>query len=85
MKNKTVSQHCRISTILFWIGVGIVVISSFFNKFLQLHWTAWVGIAVFLSSFVYRIIFIKCPHCGSGLYGSRTLPKYCPDCGKALR
>jgi uncharacterized OB-fold protein len=44
----------------------------------------WAGVAVFLSSFVYRIITIKCPHCGSGLYGCRVLPKYCPDCGKEL-
>ena len=80
----SVYTHTKIHTILFWVGVAVVVLSTFFSKPNQPHWLLWVGVAVFLSSFVYRILTIKCPHCGSGLYGCRVLPKHCPDCGKEL-
>ena len=80
----SVYTNAKIHMLLFWVGVAIVVLSTFFSKPNQPHWSLWVGVAVFLSSFVYRILFIKCPHCGSGLYGARVLPKHCPDCGKEL-
>ena len=83
-QSMSVHGHVRIHTILFWIGVAIVVLSTFFSKLNQPHWLLWCGVAVFLSSFVHRVIFIRCPHCSSGLYGCCVLPKHCPDCGKEL-
>ena len=85
MKHPTsVHGHVRIHTILFWAGVAIVVVGGILSKPLQPHWLLWVGVAVFLSSFVYRLLIIRCPHCGSSLLSCRVLPEYCPDCGKKL-
>lgn len=85
MKRKmTIHDHVRIHTILFVLGVVIVVIGGFFSQPLQPHWLLWVGVIIFLSSFIYRVFAIKCPHCGSGLYSCRELPTYCPDCGEKL-
>ena len=81
---KSIHDHARIHTILFWAGGAIVAISSIFSKPLQPHWLLWVGVAVFLSSPVYRLLKIRCPHCGSKLLGCRVIPKHCPDCGKEL-
>ena len=80
----SIHNHTKIHTALFCLGVAIVGVSAFFNKPLQPNWLLCIGAAVFLSSFLYRIITIRCPHCGSGLYGCRVLPKHCPDCGKEL-
>ena len=80
----TIHDHVRIHTILFWLGVAIVGISSIWSQPLQPYWLMWVGVAIFLSSFVYRLWKVQCPHCGSKLLGYRVIPKYCPDCGKEL-
>ena len=85
MKQPTsIHDHVRIHTILFWLGVAIVVVGGIFSKPLQPHWLMWVGVAVFLFSFVYRLLKVRCPHCGSSLLSCRVLPEYCPDCGKKL-
>lgn len=81
---KSIHDHVRIHTILFWAGFAIVGISSVFSKPLQPHWLMWVGIVIFLASPVYRLIKIRCPHCGSNLFSCRVIPKHCPDCGKEL-
>ena len=80
----TLHDHVLVSTILFWLGVAIVVIGGILGKPLQPHWLMWVGLAVFLSSPLYQLLKIRCPHCGSKLLSCRTLPQYCPDCGKEL-
>ena len=80
----TVHDHVRVHTILFWSGVAIVVVGGILSEPLQPHWLMWVGVAVFLSSFAYRLLKIRCPHCGSKLLGCRVMPKHCPDCGKEL-
>lgn len=84
MKKMTTRDHIRIHSILFWFGVAIVVVSHIFSKPLEPHWLLWVGVAVFLGALIYRILMVKCPYCGSGLYSCRILPEYCPDCGKEL-
>ena len=85
MKHPTsIHDHIKIHEILFWLGVAIVGLSSIFSKPLQPYWLMWIGVAVFLSSFVYRLAKVRCPHCGSSLLSCRVLPKCCPDCGKEL-
>ncbi len=79
-----IHDHVRIHTILFWLGVAIVVAASIFSEPLRPHWLMWIGLAVFLSSFVYRLLKVRCPHCGSSLLSCRVIPKHCPDCGKEL-
>lgn len=81
----SIYDHVKIHTILFWLGVAIVVAGGIFSKPLQPHWLMWAGIAVFLASAVYRLLKIRCPHCGSLMLSCRVLPKCCPNCGKELK
>ena len=80
----SIHDHVKIHTVLFWLGVAIVVVGGMLSKPLQPHWLLWVGIAVFLAAPVYRLLKIRCPHCGSRMLSCKVLPKYCPDCGKEL-
>ena len=80
----TLHDHVRIHTILFVLGAAIIVIGSTFSEPLNPHWLMWVGIVIFLSSPAYRLLKIKCPHCGSKLLSCQVMPKYCPDCGNEL-
>ena len=85
MKHPTsIHDHVRIHTILFWLGVAIVVVGGIFSKPLQPHWLMWGGLAVFLSSFVYRLAKVRCPHCGSPFRLRGGIPKHCPNCGKYI-
>lgn len=80
----SIHDHVRIHMILFWAGVGIIVIGGTLSKSLQPHWLLWAGIVVFLASFLYRLLKVKCPHCADKLLGCRVIPKHCPNCGKEL-
>lgn len=80
----TIHDHIRIHTVLFWLGAAIVVTGGIFSKPLQPHWLIWVGVGIFLASPVYRLLTVRCPHCGSRMLSCKVLPKYCPDCGKEL-
>lgn len=83
-RKMTVHDHTRICNILFWLGVIIVVISSIFSEPLNPHWLLWVGLAVFLSAFIYRLLTVRCPHCHDGWFGQPAIPEYCPKCGKKI-
>ena len=85
MKNLTLKQHTQITSILFWGGIAITLIGSIYSNPLDPHWLLWVGVAVFLSAFLYRLIFIHCPYCHDLWAGMPTIPEYCPKCGKKLQ
>lgn len=76
--------HVKIHTILLVIGLVIAGIGAKISEFGSLHPVAWVGLGMTALGLLWRFLFIKCPHCGSGLYGVRSLPQYCPDCGEKL-
>ena len=80
----SIHDHVKIHMILFWGGVAITVVGSMLSSPNQPHWLIWGGLGVFLLSFVYRLITVKCPHCGDMLLGCRVIPKHCPNCGKEL-
>lgn len=81
----SIHDHVRIHMILFWLGVAIVVVGRIFSEPLHPHWLMWIGLAVFLSSFGYRLLFVHCPHCHDLWVGMATLPEYCPKCGKKIQ
>lgn len=76
--------HAKIHTILLFGGLIVTGIGAKISEFGSLHFLAWIGIALIAVSMLWRFLFIKCPHCGSGLYSAQSLPKYCPDCGEKL-
>lgn len=85
MKKLTLKQHCTITVTLFWAGVGIVVLgSSLSEPLVDIHPLLWIGVAVFLSSYAYRLVFIHCPHCGDKWLTTTPPPEHCPKCGKKV-
>lgn len=76
--------HAKIHTYLLLGGLVVTGIGTKISEQGSLHLLAWIGIVLVALSILWRILFIKCPHCGSGLYGSRAFPEYCPDCGEKL-
>ena len=84
MNKWTLQTHLLICRVSFWLGLVITIIGCQLSPQGSLHWVAWPGIAIILLSNLWRILFIKCPHCGSGMYNLNAFPEYCPDCGKKL-
>ena len=79
MRNLTVRQHTRIHTGFMIAAVILALISYAYSKPLQPHFTLWLAVGCVVISIVYRLIYIKCPHGGDKLLGSRVIPKHCPD------
>ena len=82
MKHLTVRQHAAIQTGCNIVGVACALISFFADSYHQP--ALWLAIGFVVLGVVWRAIFIKCPHCGDGLTGSRSIPHNCPSCGKSL-
>ena len=84
LKELDIHTHLLIHRAVFWLGIVLCVIGCQFSEQGSLHLVAWLGIAAVLLSNLWRILFIKCPHCGSGMYNTNSFPTHCPDCGKKL-
>lgn len=84
MKKLTLKQHVHLQTGLAIIGVVLALVGRIFTEHGKLHFTFYLAIACIVASVVLRFLFIKCPHCGDRLLGSRVLPQYCPNCGQSL-
>ena len=84
LKELDIHPHLLIHRLLFWLSIVLCIIGCRISEQGSLHFVAWLGIAAILLSTLWRILFIKCPHCGSGLYNVNSFPEYCPDCGKKL-
>ena len=74
----------KIHYLLMVSGAVVTMAGCHISANLQLHPVAWLGILVMATGLVWRILYIKCPHCGDGLYQSRSISRYCPNCGKPL-
>jgi len=80
----SLKQHAAIHTATLWVALAVIALGGWSSEQGSLNVVAWLGIAILGISLLWRFLFIKCPHCGSGLYNARELPEYCPDCGKKL-
>ena len=79
----TLHDHVKIHTCLSLGGAAITVIGGCLSSFENHHPLLWIGVTTMVISVVYRLLTIKCPHCGSSLLYSRVL-EYCPNCGEKL-
>lgn len=80
MKKLTVRQHAGIQTAFYIIGV-ILALVYYATKASA---AIWLAVVFVIGGVVWRAVFIKCPYCGDGLTGSRSIPRHCPNCGKSL-
>ena len=74
----------NIHYLLMVAGAVITMLGCYLSRDFHLHPLAWLGIVLMALGLVWRILYIKCPHCGDGLYGTRTQLKHCPNCGRKL-
>ena len=67
-------------------GAGgiITILGCNISQNQKLHPVAWIGIVLIAAGLLWRILFVKCPHCGDGLYQDRADLKNCPSCGQKL-
>lgn len=81
MKKLTVKKLALIHK-AFYILAAVFAIASYMTETKgeprPLLWVA--GIFIVLS-FVWRVVFVKCPNCGDALSASKKLPDICPVCG----
>ena len=76
MKKLTFKQH----TIVCW---GLLIAAVVFALIAQAKGPAanvflWLSIAAVAIFVVYRLVFVRCPHCGTAITGNG---KHCQRCG----
>ena len=49
-----------------------------------LHPVVILGMILLAGGLIWRILLVRCPCCGDGLYQSHADLKRCPNCGKKL-
>ena len=76
--------HVKVYSLLEIVGIIVFLIGTWQSEFGNVHSLVWIGILIVALGICWCFSFVKCPHCGSGLYYMRHIPKYCPDCGEKL-
>ena len=84
MKNK-LKLHLWISHLFMAAGV-VSAIAGITVKQEQsgIHYLIWIAVVLMLGSVVYKVLTLKCPHCGGFLSAKYKLPQTCPACGKPI-
>lgn len=80
----SLKNHVIIHFTALFGGIVIGLIGCLFSSENTLHPIVWVGLAAMAVGFVWRLVFVKCPLCGSPLFQTKRIPTYCPDCGKRM-
>lgn len=66
---------------LLLLGFGVIFLVDKLN--LHLFWNV-IGFAFIIAGAICNYMNLKCPHCGSSLWGVRFIPDHCPHCGKKI-
>ena len=84
LQSLDLKTHVKIHTLTLLLGWVLLVAGGMLGEFGNVHPLLWIGLLVIAVSVVWRLVFIKCPHCGNRLLGARSFPKHCPNCGEKL-
>lgn len=84
LKALGLKTHLCIHYLACFLGAVIMMTGCYISQSFILHPLVYLGIVILAFGLVWRILFIKCPHCSSGLYNWRSASSHCPDCGKEL-
>lgn len=60
------------------IGIGILLLGAMSERVIFVG----AGLLIAFGSFVFRVIFFRCPYCG--YYLGRRSGSYCPHCKKEI-
>lgn len=84
MKNN-LKTHMLISNVLMIAGVLLAIAGLLLQQGKEgIHFLVWVALGLAVGSVVYKILTLKCPHCGAFLPVKYKLPTQCLNCGKTL-
>ena len=81
MKKLTVKQLAQIQTVFYILAAVFAVVSYLTEAKGEPRPLLWVAGIFVIISFVWRLVFVKCPGCGDALTGSKKIPDICPCCG----
>lgn len=74
--------HVRIRFIIGVVAL-VCVIAGLYLFFPRLMVLLWIGFALLVVGIIWGLVFIRCPHCGRGLF-PRSVTPYCPYCGEQV-
>lgn len=60
------------------VGIGILLLGAMSEQVILIG----IGMLIAFCSFVFRVIFFRCPYCG--YYLGRRSGSYCPHCKKEI-
>ncbi len=93
IKNLNCHQGLRLTHLLFFGGLGLMVVSLMMNgkgvmPFFGVVIAGILGLGCVIAGIIVCGLTVKCPHCGKFLNRSgkipRSIPKFCPMCGEKL-
>ena len=82
LKKLPLRTHWIIHLLSIIVGGFIGLVSSQFNVYVNIGMI--VGFVLIIFSFVWQIIFLKCPHCGYRFHLRRPVSSHCPNCGEKI-
>lgn len=81
MKKLTVKQLALIQKVFYILAAAFAIGSYLTETRGEPRPLLWVAGIFIVASFVWRIVFVKCPNCGDALTASKKIPDICPVCG----
>ena len=81
LQKLSLHAHSWIATAMALIGILFMGIGKTYDE--GYLWAFIVGVILVVITLIYCLIVFRCPHCDS-FFGTRTIPEYCPHCGKKL-
>ena len=88
MKQKLDSLSFRVRLYIHYglcvAGSVLIMLGSQGSNPSLLHPVFVIGILTLISGLIFRVLYVKCPHCGDGQYLSHADLKNCCRCGKDL-
>ena len=85
MKKLTPKVHMTIANLLMGAGVVYCLIDMIMYGMELRLWPTIITLVLAGTGYAWRLIFVKCPHCGDKFKGIHNkLPNRCPNCNGRL-
>lgn len=82
LKKLPLTTHWIIHLISLIGGAFVGLVSSQLNVDVNIGMI--VGFILIIMSFVWQIVFLKCPHCGHHFHLRQPVAPHCPSCGEKI-
>ncbi len=82
LRKLPLTTHWIIHLISLMGGAFVGLVSSQFS--MDVNIGVIVGVILIIMSFVWQIVFLKCPHCGYHFRLRQPVTPHCPNCGEKI-